>query len=432
MSDLKSGGDRGRPLVVLHIGDLHVTELPERSHSALKVREDRLDADLGAILGDVGEIQPSNCIDFVYLPGDLAENGCRAEYDRIAAALDRISHIPVRLIPGDHDRALGDMDGFAAFRGGLKGQHRHPKPVTAHVDRPLQGCPPEQPTAPIDQFYFGATFAEVRCVFLDMVSAGYGRKGVGLDFRLGTPQYEWLAGELTRSQRPCAVFAHAYPGDMLDKEATADLAGLFWTTGVRIVEMGHTHYNELGHDGRTVYAAARSVGQNEDGPPGYAVVAIDGDATSWRFKQVQQTWPFVIITSPADRRLAHAPLVPVGGRVTVRAVVLTDALADCVCSCRADDGHWSPMKPKGDGLFEGSVSWTEGSRSIAVSATDTRRYVRWSKDYLDVDTVEPATINLPPRMRPDGLGSDAFAIRPWPRKGVRADQLGPNKVGRKW
>ena len=66
--------------------------------------------------------------------------------------------------------------------------------------------------------------------------------------------------------------------------------------------MGHTHYNELANDGQTIYAATRSIGQVEEGPPGFSVTTIDNGVVSWKFKPIEQ-WPIVMITSPADQRL---------------------------------------------------------------------------------------------------------------------------------
>ena len=67
---------------------------------------------------------------------------------------------------------------------------------------------------------------------------------------------------------------------------------------VALVDMGHTHYNELANDGRTIFAATRSTGQIEEGPVGYSVATIDGGVVSWRFKPLDDPFPFVMITAP--------------------------------------------------------------------------------------------------------------------------------------
>ena len=77
------------------------------------------------------------------------------------------------------------------------------------------------------------------------------------------------------------VFMHAYPSE---HEEAAELATLFRERGVSLVEMGHTHYNELANDGRTVYAATRSTGQIEEGPVGFSVTTLDAGVISWKFK----------------------------------------------------------------------------------------------------------------------------------------------------
>lgn len=425
-----------RPFVFFHIGDLHLTAAAPHEPEALCRRRKRVEADLDAMLADIAALD-EHSYDFVYLPGDLAENGLPDEYAVLAAALARQPHVAVRLVPGDHDRALGNVDAFAAFRDGLKGRQRQADPKqNQRVLLALTGNPPAPAVDHIMQFFFREKHRGVTCLFVDMVSAGHGQKGVGLDFRLGEDQFAWLEEKClkaTRHGKPCVVFQHCYPADMRDPDdAAANLAGLYWSTGVRLVEMGHTHYNELAPDGRTLYATARSVGQNEDGPAGFAVAAVDGAAVSWRFKPLQQTWPFALITSPADRRLATEALVIDDGRLTVRAVVFSDEKSlKHPCQCRLDDGPWTDMEPAGASFYEGSVAWAPGARQVSVRA----RGNNWEfgSDLVDTDTIELAALDLRPAICPKRPGSDEQALKtPWPIRDIRGDQLGPNKQGRKW
>ncbi|MGU3537856.1 metallophosphoesterase family protein [Methylobacterium sp. A54F] len=404
------------PFVFFHIGDPH---LDRRRGANL--------ADLEKILDQIARIspRPDDFADFIYLPGDLAEDGKARQYALLAKAL-RSAPLPVHLIPGDHDRQHGTMTAFDRFFRSVmgasritQGRQRHPPCGTADI---------------IDQYYYAATINGVRCLFVDMVSAGYGRKGFGLDFRMGTAQRDWLDRELAacldRSgapQTPCAVFMHTYPADLKGGEAEP-VAGAIRQGHVRIVEMGHTHYNELAHDGRTLYAAARSVGQNEDGSVGYAVAAIDGPVTSWRFRALDRTWPFVMITSPADRRIATAPLAP-GSNITVRALVLSKR-APALVRCRVDDGLWVPMVRSGR-VWVASVPWPEDARRLAVQAAD----ARWDgegPDHMDIDEIEPVRRTWHPVPARGPFGTDAFRLGSWLRKGVRGDQLGPNRNGRAW
>ena len=78
-----------------------------------------------------------------------------------------------------------------------------------------------------------------------------------------------------------------------------ELAAMLDDSSAALVSVGHTHYNEISNDGRTIYAATRSTGQIEEGDVGFAFAAIDRGAVSWRFKPLQSSWPFVTITSPS-------------------------------------------------------------------------------------------------------------------------------------
>lgn len=396
-----------------HVGDLHL----ERS-------SDPHAADLRAILAEVDGLHGHGLLDFAYLPGDLAEDGRAEQYAVLREALHRHPDLPVRLIAGDHDRQHGTMTDFDALFAAVAGSPRGGGHAARRHDLPR----PHDP-APVTHYYFAETFAGVRCLFLDMVSPGYGRKGFGLDFRLGPCQLAWLAEELARADeegRPCAVFTHTYPDDLCVPDEKAALAGLIRHHGVRLVEMGHTHYNELAPDGRTLYAAARSVGQNEDGSVGYAVAAIDGPVTSWRFKPLDRALPFVMITSLADRRLATAPLAMTDGRISVRALVLSDRpQGDWCCCVRVDDGRPHAMVPDGPRTVHARIPWPEGARRLAVTVTD-------GTGQADTEVIEPVGRSFVPPPAPDRPGSDATRLPAWPQKGLRGDQLGPNRNGRPW
>ncbi len=87
--------------------------------------------------------------------------------------------------------------------------------------------------------------------------------------------------------------------------------------------MGHTHYNEMANDGRTIYTTTRSMGQIEEGPPGFSITAIDGDVVSWKFKE-RGPCPFAMITSPSDEELItqpHSPRHMVRNNIPIRAIL---------------------------------------------------------------------------------------------------------------
>jgi Icc protein len=77
---------------------------------------------------------------------------------------------------------------------------------------------------------------------------------------------------------------HCYPSDL--KVGGDEVSRLVRDYDVRLIDMGHTHYNEIANDGRTLYSATRSTGQIEEGPVGYSVTNIDGNVVSWRFVEL--------------------------------------------------------------------------------------------------------------------------------------------------
>ncbi|WP_019906662.1 metallophosphoesterase [Methylobacterium sp. 77] len=375
MTDTLSGRDD--ILAFAHIGDLHLTE----GH-----RENA--RDFLAIVAQLGAVEG---LDFAYLPGDNADNGLPEQYALVRDGLAGLP-FPVHVITGDHDMEGGSLD---AFYAGLDAR----------------------------RLPYAIDVSGIRCLFLDMCGPGTG----GPDFRLGDAQLAWLEGEIQVAERDgldCALFMHSYPADLKGDGEASRIGHLVSQSRVRLVEMGHTHYNELANDGRTIFAATRSTGQIEEGPVGYAIAAIDRGVVSWRFKELAQPWPFVLVTAPADRRLAHDDAHVVRDAVEVRAIVLGEA-SITACEVRVDDGPWQVMtRAEGDRRYRASIPWDAACNRLTVRATD-------AAGGTGQDVVEPAT-DRTERAVSKGIGSDADSIGAWPEKGLLGTQLGPNRNGRHW
>ncbi len=369
-------------LTWIHFGDLHVDEADgyeglSRFRALVAVAQARLGTHPGAV-------------DFALLPGDNANHGTDDQYARIAAAMTGLA-LPWQVLAGDHDFEPGDLTAMRAI-----------------TDR----------MAP-----YADTIAGYRCLFLDIVSAGKG----GPDFRIDPAQRAWIERELSAAAvagEPVAVFMHAYPGDLRDDPD--GIAGLFAAHRVAFVDTGHTHYNELLNDGRVVYGATRSTGQIEEGAPGFSIVTLDDGVPSWRFQAIDDPWPLVQITSPADRRLitdpARADNVP-GSAFTVHAKVFGDA--DTV-SLSIDDGEDIPMTRIDDvpALWTASVDrMADGLHHLAVRSNGSE------------DRIEILVRNAGPRPKrnpPTALGRDVNAVGAWPERGIDGAQRGPNKNGLDW
>jgi 3',5'-cyclic-AMP phosphodiesterase len=367
-----------RILAFVHIGDLHLTDAKQRNF-----------LDLLAIVAQI-EIECARVIDFVALPGDNADNGLQAQYALAATALKMLS-VPVYAIPGDHDMEQGNLDAFYA------GLVSHTLPLAL-------------------------TIKGNRCLFLDFCSYG----GGGPDFRLGTDQISWLGRELEGARErgeTSLLFMHSYPADLKSDGETEALNRLIDAHDVALVDMGHTHYNELANDGRTIFAATRSTGQIEEGPVGYSIATLDNGIVSWRFKALDDAFPFVIITAPADHRLIRSPNHTLDGSCEVRALAFGARRVQRV-ECRVQDDDWTPMIcSPGGRLWTSRLSLpTERLATITVQAVDeTGRPGQHSIRAATKAYVTPA------RTRD---GSDAASIGAWPENSVFATQLGPNRNGK--
>jgi 3',5'-cyclic-AMP phosphodiesterase len=365
-------------LTWVHFGDLHMTQGGEQNHRDFLALIDEVNTHLGDV-------------DFCFLPGDNADNGSPSQYRLVKAAIDRLKP-PVQVIPGDHDREPGTLGTFYSTLG-------------------------------VDRLSKAVSMNRYRCLFLDIVSAGRG----GPDFRLSDPDLVWLQEEFRRADAAGErglVFMHTYPADL--KSGRAQLLALLRRHRVLAVDMGHSHYNELANDGRTIYATTRSTGQIEEGSVGFSVMNVEGDVVSWRFKPLDSAWPLVMVTSPADVRLAthdsrsHAD--PRQLRVSARAWAAAGISA---CRCRLDEGEWHSMQLVKD-RSRWSIAFSVDSlpHVLTVEAED-------GAGNVGSDSVE--LIQEEGRLRsPVGDGSDADTIGSWPAKHILGTQLGPNRSGRQW
>lgn len=363
-------------LTWIHFGDLHMTEAGEENHRDFLSLIDEVNTHL------------AEQVDFCVLPGDNANNGTVAQYQLIRRALDAL-RCPIHIIPGDHDREPGDLQAFYSV---LKAE-------------PL-------PTA--------LSLNGYQCLFLDVVSAGSG----GPDFRLSLSDLKWMEAKLRQTatlDERAILFMHTYPADL--KSCAGRLLDVIRQYPVLAVDIGHTHYNELSNDGRTIYAATRSTGQIEEGPVGFSIMHLERDVVSWRFKPLGSPWPLVMITSPADARLrtdrSELKFDQNLRQITARA---WSAVGIRACRYRADEGPWIAMDSDGD-----SSRWTAPSpptqipRVLTVQAEDAAGHI--GVESIDVAPIERARV---------ADGSDADTIGPWPDKHILGTQLGPNRNGRHW
>jgi Icc protein len=363
-------------LTWLHIGDLHITEAGEQNYRDLK----RIVALMRGL--------PHGSLDFALLPGDNADDGTPEQFRLVRDAIADLP-VPLHILPGGHDFKPRNLDAFHD----VLGAERLPKAeiVRGH-----------------------------RCLFLDVVSAGAG----GPDFRLDDGQLDWIEDQLQQARaaaQDAVIFMHTYPADL--RAGAERLVALLAQPHVVCVDMGHTHYNEIANDGRTIFTATRSTGQIEEGPPGFSIASVDGRGVSWRFKPLQNAWPCVLITRPVDRRFVTASDQKISLPFTVRANAIGDVPIEAV-ELRVDDNDWVSMArlPGESGLWEVSVE--RGGARVAIRVRD-------ANGRTDEDNIEPAgPAWTPPARVADG--SDQDRVGAWPEKFTFDTQLGPNRNGRHW
>ena len=228
-----------------------------------------------------------------------------------------------------------------------------------------------------------------------------------------------------RPEESAVLLLHCYPSDL--KVGRSELQTLISRYSVRLIDMGHTHYNEIANDGHLLYTATRSTGQIEEGPVGFSITNIDGPAISWKFLPLA-TLPAAMITSPAEARLipdTHSDGLISSGTFFIRAKVFS---ASPVKSIEAEYlGATVPLvQVQGSSVYQAEVpAGNVGVHSLAVMLVDEAGGE--AKDMISV-VVGGAAFKPSPRQERD----QDNAVEAWPERGLLGTQLGPNKNGRKW
>ena len=357
----------------VHLGDLHMTKAGEQNQ-----------LDLAEIVNDVNRVFAGS-VSFVFLPGDVAEVGSRSAYAVVRGELDRLN-LPWCAIIGDHDV---HEKSFANF---LEAMSEHAR--------------------------YAFTVGSVR--FIAMNAFDVPHPG---SFAVNDDQLAWVKHELqtsTDAGQTKALLLHCYPTDL--KIGGSELMKVLREFDVRLIDMGHTHYNEIANDGRTLYSATRSTGQIEEGAVGYSVTNIDGDVVSWRFVELGKL-PVVVITSPSDERLLTKASGTLQGNLRVRAKFWGEA--EAVRAAIHLDGHDVGMeRVKESRVWEASVSAPDqGIHSLVVTVED-------ACGNIARDEIRVAIGNLAERERVERDQDNA--LEAWPEHGLLGTRLGPNKNGKKW
>ncbi len=360
----------------VHIGDLHMTEKGEQNH-----------ADLLSIVERINRVFRGS-LSFVYLPGDIAEHGDAGAYRVVREAIDPLQ-VPWCSIIGDHDV---QQKSFANY---------------------LEYMVPEE--------HYAFQVGDVHFVALNAFDVADPSS-----FCMSDEQLQWLEEQLHAAEA-AVLFLHCYPSDL--KQGGECLRQLVEKPAVRLIDMGHTHYNEIANYGRTLYTATRSTGQIEEGPVGFSVTNIDGPVISWKFFHLQEV-PMVMITSPADERLITDPRLEgavAGNRLRVRAKVWGNAVMQTV-TAQLEGKTVSVQRIGESQVWQGKLQCGDlpsGVYPLTVSVKDANGLV--AEDRIHV-VIRAEAWQPPQRAARD----QENPLAAWPEHGLLGTQLGPNKNGRKW
>jgi hypothetical protein len=248
-------------------------------------------------------------------------------------------------------------------------------------------------------------------------------------FSILPDQMQWLQHELEAAGEHGLgkiLLLHCYPSDL--KQGRDQLIHLLRQHAVLLIDTGHTHYNEIANDGRTLYTATRSTGQIEEGPVGFSVSNIDNGIVSWRFFELGEL-PAVLITCPADERLL-TPLQQLETNATdglrVRAKIWGYSKIQQVQASLAQHSFALEQVPESN-VWEASLSIArlpDGVYPLCVTATDV-------KGKTAADSICVLVGHAPPARKRSERDQDN-ALPAWPEHGLLGTQLGPNKNGKKW
>ncbi len=367
--------DLGSVVTWIHLGDLHMVRAGEQNYQNLE-----------AIVDEINALYAGKGVSFVYLPGDVADDGSARAYAAVRTCLDRL-RLPWCAIVGDHDVHEQSFLNFQTY-----------------MSRSLHGS---------------FTLGNIHFVRLNTFSEPRPDS-----FHVDDGQLDWLEGELQDRPEPTVILMHCYPSDL--KQGRERLARLLREHNVRVVDMGHTHYNEISNNGTTLFCATRSTGQIEEGPVGYSVLSFKGESFSWQFVRLG-TPALVCIVSPCDRRLstARGPVAPrPGDPLAVDARVWS---AQPIASVELHAFAISvPMQLAGD-LWTATVAGAhvlEGEHELRVLA-------RCTDGTTAEDRVRILVGQTAPAPKP-GEGDAEHALGAWLERDLLGTQLGPNKNGRKW
>ncbi len=304
-------------------GDLHLTEPGRENH-----------CDALAMVDEVNALIRPNFVQFI---GDNVQHATPAQF-RLFQDLYARLQVPWHALVGDHDvHNDAAACGFREFVG---------EPYGAFSVRGFR--------------------------FLCLNTLEH--RPIGLSAR----QLNWFREELDRAQEAgerAVVFQHHYPFKVYETFAGPgldDWRAVVQTKRITAIFTGHTHYGQMANDGRNVAITTRSIGDPEEGPPGYSIVYLYGDDLAITYRPIVEKGPIVLITHPRELLLATGPKHVVRGPDCCRVRIWSAQPLKTVRG-RLDDGAWFSLRQETADTWTYPVSAeqvTKGLHTFAAQAID--------------------------------------------------------------
>jgi hypothetical protein len=149
------------------------------------------------------------------------------------------------------------------------------------------------------------------------------------------------------------LFQHNYPYQIWEDFAGPgidDWREVVQTRRIAAIISGHTHYLQTANDGRNVAIAVRSIGDPEEGAPGYLVGFAWGEDLAMTYRTVEDSGPLVLITHPRKTLVMTGPRHVVRGADRFEVKVWSASGPEAVRG-RVDEGGWIGLEPIGEGLW---------------------------------------------------------------------------------
>ena len=369
--------DPARIISWTHIGDLHMTNAGEQN-----------DLDLIAIVDEINR-RFAGQISFVYIPGDVADDGSASAYVVVRNALDYLQ-APWCSVIGDHDVQEKSFTNYLSFMAHAK--------------------------------HYSFVIVAVRFVALnafDIPDPG--------SFSLLDKQLDWLEEEIRRpsgSGSQLSFCCTAIPPISSREENVSEgssqrhqFVSSTWAT--------LTTTNSRTTDKRSTLQHVQQARLRRDRSASH----IDGAVISWKFFLLDEL-PVVMITSPADERfitdasleghVAESKIVvraKAWANGQIRKVDASLGEQDVPMYQISESNVWQVDLERGslaDGVYQLTVAATDEN---GQTAEDSIRLVLGASAYKSQRRSERDQDN---------------AVEAWPERGLLGTQLGPNKNGRKW